>query len=296
MIKKAKPYSLSLKFSLPRQPLTMKTRQGILITVGDGKYFGTGDCAPLPGFSKESYDDVKEEVDLWLKGKKTASLPSLCWAIDVAMSKYQAQKKEISLTKFWSRGDFLSRDDLRIAKLYHERISISHNDVIKVKVGESSLREDISKISYIVKEFSPRKIRLDVNRKWDLSDAIFFCKKMESLPIDYIEEPCASPTDLPLLERETSLKLALDESLYKDDWEWEKFLPKVYAIILKPTLLGGIEALRRIEEKARGASCHCVVSSSFESDIGIDALKHLACAWQQEDIAAGLDTEKWFFS
>ena len=64
-------------------------------------------------------------------------------------------------------------------------------------------------------------------------------------------------------------------------------------MVLKPTLLGGIRKTLCRAQEARAHGIQSIISSSFESGIGIATLAHLTAA-SGAGVSAGLDTLKWF--
>ena len=60
------------------------------------------------------------------------------------------------------------------------------------------------------------------------------------------------------------------------------------AVVLKPTLLGGLYRTLRFAEEAKALGIKAVISSSYESGVGTGALVALAAAVGDEPV--GLDT------
>jgi O-succinylbenzoate synthase len=60
------------------------------------------------------------------------------------------------------------------------------------------------------------------------------------------------------------------------------------AVVLKPTLLGGVSRVLGLAEKAKALGMAAVVSSSYEGGVGMGALVALAASVGEEP--AGLDT------
>ena len=67
----------------------------------------------------------------------------------------------------------------------------------------------------------------------------------------------------------------------------------VDVLVLKPTLLGGIETTVRLISQAQQWALKVVISSSLESQIGLNVLTALA-GHVKMATPAGLDTAKWF--
>ncbi len=131
-------------------------------------------------------------------------------------------------------------------------------------------------------------LRLDANRAWTIEEADAFAEALGNVPIDYIEEPLRDPTGLADFVDATGLPVALDETTREvapaalpDD------LP-LRAVVLKPTLLGGLSAARRWAGWAERRGAVPVVSASYESGVGLRMLAALAASLS--DAPAGLST------
>src|SRR5262249_47026150 len=131
-------------------------------------------------------------------------------------------------------------------------------------------------------------LRLDANRSWARTEIATHVGAYADLPIEYIEEPCVD-AHLLLSER-LPCKVALDESL-------GEFTPgeldavfrtsQLAAVVLKPTLLGGLSAALAMAARARDAGVLAIVSHGLEGPIGTAACTELALALGG-DRAAGL--------
>lgn len=105
--------------------------------------------------------------------------------------------------------------------------------------------------------------------------------------LDYLEEPCASAAEIPQFHRATGIPVALDETL--DDHLREgggagDLLPSiaasegVVALVVKPSVVGGIEACGALASRAREDGLRVILSSAFESSAGLAAIAALAAA------------------
>ena len=102
------------------------------------------------------------------------------------------------------------------------------------------------------------------------------------------------PTRLNELVKRTGVRVAFDEGLV--DMAPGALSRHAYlsAIILKPTLLGGLERTAQFMRVAREMKITTVVSSCFESSIGIAALAQFAAAHGTNSVPVGLATLSWF--
>jgi o-succinylbenzoate synthase len=71
------------------------------------------------------------------------------------------------------------------------------------------------------------------------------------------------------------------------DWSW------LAAVVLKPTIIGGIARTRLLAGKALAAGVTPVISSALETDIGLYGLSALAASLGEVDTPAGLDTSRF---
>jgi len=70
-------------------------------------------------------------------------------------------------------------------------------------------------------------------------------------------------------------------------------LPGLKAIVLKPTLLG-FERSMQFGRKATLLGITPVVSSAFETSLGLTAVAELGACLNSTDVPSGLDTLDWF--
>ena len=114
--------------------------------------------------------------------------------------------------------------------------------------------------------------------------------RRRGVPFEYVEEPLADPGTVPDLIHEFGVPVALDESLIglePEDLEEHRY---ARAVVLKPTLLGGISRTLRTAERALRLGMTPVISSAYESGVGTAALVALAAGVGECPAAAGLDT------
>ncbi len=90
---------------------------------------------------------------------------------------------------------------------------------------------------------------------------------------DYVEEPFQNPNDLALF----SHPLAVDESFPQDlSLRQLEVLPTLKALIYKPTIQGGIIGCLHLLDWNRKRGVELVLSSSFESDVGLGHIASMA--------------------
>ncbi|SMO68682.1 O-succinylbenzoate synthase [Fodinibius sediminis] len=291
-------------------------RKGIIFVLSSSgkKYYG--EAAPLPGFSNETFEQlapvVTSQHQQWLnmlsspsplkqlqnyyKARETA--PSLQFALDSVATQLEAQQagKKISTFLFGHTHSKITVNGL--VPLLQEASPITAIqeltrdgfNTVKCKVGRNFKREyeQLTRIRYL---FPDLRIRVDANRAWTLEEAATRLKTLEPIGIEYCEEPLRhpSPSAYDKLRRETSVPLALDESVNIEP-NWADLLDSCSILILKPMVIGSFSTLFTIRQQARATGCKIVFTSSLESSIGRMITAALALGMGASDYAHGLAT------
>jgi o-succinylbenzoate synthase len=165
----------------------------------------------------------------------------------------------------------------------------------KLKVGRLSLDEDIEIVAGVRNIIGQDTLlRLDANRTWNLDEALKFMQRAMPFNVNYIEEPLQSFDQLKKLIQDSSapLPLALDESLLEISPAELPRSPALKAIVIKPTLMGFERALH-FARAAQDKGITPVISSAFESSLGIATLASIAAVIDGGRTPAGLDTLDW---
>lgn len=311
-------YRLSLKrpFSVLDQPLN--SREGsVLRLVTDGGLSGVGEAAPLPGLSQETLkkavfelnslrqDILGREVPPDLADMRSFFersvfkdvCPSVRFAVESAVVDVMAQRAGCVPAEILGCSEI---KDIAVAGLVQGTLEEIKTqtcgllddgfNVFKLKVGNRNIPLDVQKLELLRKIIGPRrKIRLDANRVWSLTEAVAFAKNAGHDSIEFIEEPLKNISDLSVFIRETGFPVALDESLLNvpNDLVWPE---GVVCFVIKPTIVGGILKTLDWITKAGKEGRSIVISSVFESGIAGRMLANLAAF---SPMAAGLGTEDW---
>jgi o-succinylbenzoate synthase len=171
------------------------------------------------------------------------------------------------------------------------RIRSAGYEAVKLKVGGRAVEEDIELVHALNEELgSTVALRLDANRAWSLEEAERFARGTAGLRFEYVEEPLADPAQLPSFVGTSGVPVALDESLAGMEPETLEAHPYARAVVLKPTLLGGLSRTLRFAKRASDLGVKPVISSAYETGIGTAALVALAAGVGEEEVPAGLDT------
>ncbi len=318
-------YQLPLRQALTSGDTAQRVREGMLIRLRDSSgSYGWGECAPLPTVSSETVDTAADQLrqlrswgqgkempdglenldggfDAWLGGLNLA--PSVRFGLETACLQMIALTRGVSLAKLLSAsaGDIVTvnalldssqRDVPEKAKALHA----AGYAAFKLKVGRRTVDEDIISIHAVRRAIGDdAALRLDANQLWTAQVLLSIWSEVQECGIDYFEEPVTDIKSLSdyLDKKHISIPLALDESLSKAEHEELITSPHVTALVLKPTALG-LERSVSLLRKARELGKKTVISSTFESSVGISALVQTAAAFADPSVAMGLDTGGWF--
>lgn len=250
----------------------MHSRRGLLVRCRMDDAEGWGEVAPLDGYSRDTLEEVEREI----LSAETFTLPSLKCGMDWAASASQGGP---------AGGD----DGVEIARLVaHDQVVIDAEpgSTVKVKVGRAELQQDIRRVRQLMDEHPGIIFRLDANRAWRLEDAVTFARAVENERLAFIEEPLRDFADYESFDQQTAVGFALDESLVDyAPWPWKN----LRALVIKPTLLGGFSVVDELIQWAFDHDRYAVISSMYESGVGIRRLAAMA-AERTPDVPAGLDT------
>lgn len=159
---------------------------------------------------------------------------------------------------------------------------------LKIKVGGAGTA-DVERVIAIHRAAPDAMLRLDANRSWPRERVMPMLRSLAELPIEFVEEPSAN--SLALLSESLPVPLALDESLAllsSDQLARALASPNLAAIVVKPTLVGGLHAATQLAAKAREAGKRVVISHALEGPIGTAACAALAVAIGERDTAVGM--------
>jgi o-succinylbenzoate synthase len=309
-------YSLPFRKPLALRGTTVHRREGLLLRLsGDDGAEGWGESAPLPGFSAESLHQAtaqlrglagsligREATDDWTDQnrafgrelERTVPAPSVRFGLELAVWNLCAASSGRSLPELLAGRARVPVSGLLSGSLDEvlgeaRRMKDAGYEAVKLKVGARTVAEDVGLSRRLAEELGDAvSLRLDANRAWGYEQAAEFLR--DAPRVGYLEEPLADLTLLPRLVREFGAPVALDESLVGMEPEVLEEHRYVRAVVLKPTLLGGISNTLRIAERALHLGITPVVSSAYESGVGTAALVAMSASIGDQPVPAGLDT------
>jgi o-succinylbenzoate synthase len=280
---------------------------------------GIGDTCPFPDFGSESFDEA-ESVLKNLRLKLEIDLNNIAGSLNIILAQFEKTPAvrhgiEQAVLNLICKEKRTTINELLNIKLKNEidvNGTIGFNPVeetirlakeltsqgfktLKIKCGRDDFKEEYDCLVAIRTEAgSEIKLRIDVNGKWNINQAIHNLKAVESLELEYAEQPVSNLNDMKELKNNCRIPIAADESVRSKD-DAKKIINKNAAdiLILKPMMIGGLLPTLEIIDLAQKNKVDCVVTTSFESAIGrTNAVIAASCT--QNNMAHGLSVNNLF--
>lgn len=314
-------YAYKIPFKKPFQisNLILEKRNGILLVYDDGEYQAYGEVAPLPGFSKESIEDVltvllenQKNLEFALSNNNADQLisildtihnfPSLSFGLDTLMLDLNSKKddtliSELLFTAFQppSVNGTISIQNVSESLQQAKALLADGVNTLKIKVGINHQQE--RRVIAALRENHPTlKIRIDANQAWDIPNAIQKLKDLAEFEIEYCEQP-VSEHDIHALKKvreSVPIPIAADEAVRSFQKAKELIDAKACdLLILKPSLFGRIKNCTLTQEWAHSKNIEIVLTTIFDTIVGRTMTAILASGLGSKKYAHGLGTGRF---
>ena len=269
-------------------------RAAVILEVrSDRGSVGLGEAAPLPGMSGDSIEETEAAIAAFARrapveiddvdaafALAAGAPPAARFAIETALLDALAREHGVSLASLLRPPGVSAARTLALAAVVDDVPSARAAYAAGIRCFKIKLTadDDPARVSAIHAAFPDVTIRIDGNRTWPRDEVAARVAALAFPGIAYIEEPCRN-THL-VLDRAAAW-FALDESLVElSPGERAVALQRdaLVALVLKPTLLGGLAAVRALAAEARAAGVAPVLSHGLEGPIGTAACAELALA------------------
>lgn len=263
-----------------------REREALLLAVhADDGATGLGEAAPLPGMSIDRVADAVAAAELLAAripialdtpahalaiADRITAAPAARFAIETALLAAYAQHARTSIAALLAP---MPHAELATAIVLDVPVPVAAR-CIKIKVDRG-----IDHVRAIAAANPHARLRLDANRAWTRAQTLDRLAALADLPVDFCEEPC--PDAYALLDEALPCRLALDESLIDlapADLAHALESPQLAALMLKPTLLGGIQRCLALARLAHRHGVAPIVTHALEGPIGFAACHELARA------------------
>ncbi|WP_196158812.1 o-succinylbenzoate synthase [Reinekea sp. G2M2-21] len=279
--------TLALPKSVTLRHHSIEQRQVLLLCYQSANETLWTEAAPLPGWSCDTVVDNRAALPQiqGLTPQQALSVdlpPALSTAVGLLTLPNCARREPAveSNLLLLEDDDILGETVINVGKRCY-----------KVKVGRLPIDVDIARIqSLLAQSCEHICFRLDANQSWTYEDIHKLDVALGDEPrIAYVEEPLRPELSYQLWPSVTRLAFAHDERLRQPDFKPD---PHCSALVIKPTLLGWSRT-QDCNQIARQQGCSQVLSSSFESLVGLNLLNNLARHWQLSTVQ-GLATADFF--
>jgi o-succinylbenzoate synthase len=273
------------------------TRGSFFIRLEEEGVVGLGECSPLPGFSRETLADCESAFDRLtgaLAGPLDGFPAALRFALETARLDHISQR--LGLPAARALAPRLPRDRAPLSKLVPlgdlaaaRRAVHAGFRTLKVKLGGRDFAADLNALGELRRAVGPEiALRLDANGRLDDPDTQLAA--LAAISPELVEEPIPAER-LRGLARRPPVRIALDESLVRlSIAEIAGLLHDglVDALVLKPTLLGGLQACLELAALARDKGARIAVSHLFDGPVALAAACALALAIPGDLLPCGL--------
>ena len=261
---------------------------------------GVGECAPLPKLSCDDlpdYDAVlrRQCDDVCARGgidiDALRDVPSMLFGLETALQQlHRGGSTALSDTPF-ARGEegipinglvWMGDFDTMAHRL--EQKLAQGFSCVKIKIGAIDFADEMALIRRLRDRYGSDRIelRVDANGAFTPEEALDKLQQLATNDIHSIEQPIAAGQwqEMARLCELSPLPIALDEELIGVNTLEQKcqlldtIRPRY--IILKPSLHGGMAGCREWVQLARERGIGSWITSALESNVGLNAVAHLA--------------------
>jgi O-succinylbenzoate synthase len=287
---------------------------------------GVGEAAPLPGLSKETNEQVEEELQRiidkinmgYLATKSFNTLDDIHALFPDALCSSVRTALEMALLDIANGGRKIFFDNafarreagiptnglIWIGGLDSmlQQVAIKFDEgyrTLKIKIGSLDFDKEIDILQYIKRKYFRESItiRLDANGAFKPSDALYKLNQLAQWGIHSIEQPIMPNQHEAMAElcRKSPVPIALDEDVlgvhsYDEKRQLiEKIKPQF--LILKPSLTGGFKETAEWIKLAENQKVGWWMTSALESSVGLNAVAQFTAQYPVT-IPQGLGTGK----
>ena len=290
-----KPYKRSFCRPLITSRGTWAQREGFLLRMDTKDGIGYGEVAPIPSFGSETIDAAEYFLrTIATDGEEVppANLPACAFALSAAsQSIHQGgpKQKEYAICALLPAGAaVLQEAEKKIEQGY---------ETFKWKIGVESLNIELKQARDLF-DLLPKGalLRLDANAALvpPALDSWLELLGEFSSQVDFLEQPltCGQEPLMADAMQNTGIPIALDESLNgANAGHWLE--PGAWAgpLVVKAPIMGDVELL---SSRLKPLAGQLVLSSVFETGVGMESVFRLADTLPEVDRALGYDTVNAF--
>lgn len=257
---------------------------------------GIGECGLFRGLSADDVPDYEEKLQ-WVcnhiqRGEEALlselrAYPSIQFGLEQAFLSLKCEKSfELFQTPFSQNnapipinGLIWMGDSGFMQRQIEEKLALGFT-TIKLKIGAIDFEKECKLLAGIRSQFSAEEIelRVDANGAFTPENALEKLKRLSEFELHSIEQPIKQGQlkEMQDLCKTTPLPIALDEELIGVFEKEDKFslleTIRPQYIILKPSLVGGIQGSNEWIAYAEQLGVGWWITSALESNIGLNAI------------------------
>jgi len=320
------PLDLKFKFDAGTSRGILKSKRSFIVRAQSSSFAsrsGYGEAGPLPKLSLDDIPDFEQVLKEYLSILEQNDIPteeeglltfleafilddhpSIRFALETALlDLINGGQKQIfksqsikSLPAVHINGLIWMGDKDFMLSQINDKLQEGYN-CVKMKIGAIDFKAECELLAYIRQNFSSRQIslRVDANGAFSIEDAMRKLDALSKYDIHSIEQPIKQGDWKGMAElcTHSPIAIALDEELIGINGREEqlRLLQEINPayIILKPTLLGGIQKTLNWIGLARDQAVAWWMTSALESNIGLNAIYQLTSKLKTE-LPQGLGT------
>ena len=276
---------------------------------------GLGEVSLIPNLSPETPAQVELLLNRFVKNPHTfydnedlSRYPAVKFGIETAILDLKSGGKQILYKSDFTNGKSGIRinglvwmgDKELMLKRIRDKVE-SGFTCIKLKIGAINFNDELDLLKFIRKKYSHNdlEIRVDANGAFNFEDALLKLNTLTKYDIHSIEQPIKQGqwSKMATLCKQTPLPIALDEELIgvSDIGKRKSMLDTVNPqyIILKPSLIGGLNDTKIWSKLADERNIGWWVTSALEGNIGLNAIAQWTYI-NGSDMPQGLGTGQVF--
>jgi o-succinylbenzoate synthase len=289
-------YILNFKQASGTSRGVLHTKETYFLKIIDAAKIGIGECAIFRGLSIDDRLDYEEKLTWLCKNihqniayllNELIEFPSIQFGLEQALLSLKSEHPFILFpSKFTNSSDAININGLIwmgneafMKQQIQEKIAAGFS-TIKMKIGAIDFETELKILKIIRSNFSSDEIelRVDANGAFKPTEALEKLKQLSAFEIHSIEQPIKQGQidEMAHLCLKTPLPIALDEELIGvfDVTNKQKLLQIINPqyIILKPSLVGGINGSEKWIELAEKQQIGWWITSALESNVGLNAI------------------------
>jgi o-succinylbenzoate synthase len=319
-------YTLHFRFEAGTSRGVLSERDSYFVRLADDAVpgiVGYGECAPLPGLSLDDRADYVQQLSDTCAEFNRSDLEIFAWNIPIILNQLIDPKLpsvlfgfETAMLDYLHGGRRLIGDEAFMTgsravpingliwmgsptfmqQQIEEKLHAGYT-TLKLKIGAIDFEQELALLASIRERFAADQItlRVDANGAFNPGQAMQKLERLAQFDLHSIEQPISAGQSEVLAElcRHSPVPIALDEELigtmeYVEKFRLLKRIQPQY-IVLKPSLLGGLQHCEEWIESASRLGIGWWVTSALESNIGLNAIAQYAAQFKNP-MSQGLGT------